>query len=264
MGIRRTYGEEAVAGLGFQTGKAQAEKERAQQLEERSYREAVKAQDLAIDLQMQERAKLWELEKLEMRSRMDFEREERQRQKILAERDAKLNALKNAYDNGQIDETDYNNAVLQTQTDIPVYTQSQINRRASVEDIPSPTRQLSNINAAFELQGYTSADLEEIGLDPNDFPMVPSAEELIESGDIPTPTGESVIVQDREGNIVQIPSENLEQAIELGATVLNNPSVRPKKHSPAGKRYLEKEAQKNPYYYLINPSKAPGFKRPTY
>ena len=49
------------------------------------------------DLEAEQRARLWEIEKMEIRSRLDFEREERQRQQKLDEIDA---AMK------QIDETD--------------------------------------------------------------------------------------------------------------------------------------------------------------
>lgn len=47
------------------------------------YKTAMRQQDMAIDLQMSERAKMWEIEKMELRSRMDFQREEQQRQRKL-------------------------------------------------------------------------------------------------------------------------------------------------------------------------------------
>jgi len=50
---------------------------------EMEYRETLRQQDIAIDLQMQERAKLWEIQKMELRSQMDFQREEQQRQRKL-------------------------------------------------------------------------------------------------------------------------------------------------------------------------------------
>lgn len=268
MAIRKTYGAGAVAGLGFQTGKAEAEQRSAQlafeaserraaQESDQQYREAIREQDLAIDLQMQERSKLWEIEKMEMRSRMDFEREERTRQKKLAEKEAKVNALENAFKNGQIGEEDYQQAVLQTQSEIPFYTQHQINQRAGGESTPSPSRQLGDINAAFELQGYTSEDLKEVGLDPDDFPMIPQAGGT--TGDAigtvtpttpvtPTGGGKMIIVQDKEGNIVQIPNDPaiIQQAIELGATILSSTVDKSRsKNSPAGQEFLEEgEVQK--------------------
>ena len=161
MGIKRTYGASAVAKAGQAAGQARAaeaaanraEHKRAQmearnaQREERQYRQAIRSQDLAIDLQIQERSKLWEIEKIEMRSRMDFERDERTRQKKLAEKDAKLNALESAYKNGQINENDYQNAVLQTQSGLPIYTQGKIEQRSGGESVSSPSQQISAIKA---------------------------------------------------------------------------------------------------------------------
>ena len=90
MGIKRTYGAGAVAQLGFATGQAKAEQEAAQkafaanerraaQIADQQYRDAVRQQDIVLDLEMRERAKRWEIDKLEIRSRMDFEQEEKER-----------------------------------------------------------------------------------------------------------------------------------------------------------------------------------------
>lgn len=127
MGIKRVYGAGAVAKAGYAAGRAKAsqavaervERKRAKQTaldaqrEERRYREALRQQDFVIDLQMQERAKVWEIEKMELRSRMDFQREEGERQQRLSGIDNKLTQLRKEKESGRFsaDETAYNNAV---------------------------------------------------------------------------------------------------------------------------------------------------------
>lgn len=67
----------------------QAEKFQAQQMEF-DYRTTLRQQDMVIDLQMQERAKMWEIQKMEIRSQVDFQREEQRRQRALDEYDAAI------------------------------------------------------------------------------------------------------------------------------------------------------------------------------
>jgi hypothetical protein len=57
------------------------------------YRQSLRQQDMVIDLQMQERAKLWEIEKMELRSRMDFTREEQQRQRKMDSIDSAIQQI---------------------------------------------------------------------------------------------------------------------------------------------------------------------------
>ncbi len=57
------------------------------------YKTALKQQDIAIDLQMNERAKLWEIEKMEISSRTDFAREEQQRQHKLDSLDSAIQQI---------------------------------------------------------------------------------------------------------------------------------------------------------------------------
>jgi hypothetical protein len=124
MTIRRVHGAGAVAKAGLEVGKRKAEKEasiraaqvaeqrRAQQ-EAQQYREAIRKQDFAIDLEMRERAKVWELDKMQLRSQMDFQREEADRQRKLTNIDNKLTQLEKEKDSGRFsaDETAYANAV---------------------------------------------------------------------------------------------------------------------------------------------------------
>ena len=57
------------------------------------YRTALAQQDRAIDLQMNERAKLWEIQKMELRSQTDFAREEQARQRKLDSYDNALQQI---------------------------------------------------------------------------------------------------------------------------------------------------------------------------
>lgn len=77
-GLAGLYGKAAV----ISKGEAEARKRQEQQAEF-EYRTSLRQQDMAIDLQMNERAKMWQIEKMEIASRMDFQREEQQRQKKL-------------------------------------------------------------------------------------------------------------------------------------------------------------------------------------
>lgn len=83
----------------------QAERLQAQQMEF-DYRTALRQQDMAIDLQMNERAKLWEIEKMELRSRMDFEREEQKRQRKIDDAENAIRQLKKEIEAGKFDEDD--------------------------------------------------------------------------------------------------------------------------------------------------------------
>lgn len=109
MGIRIEYGRpETLLTAAQMVGEERAaqqqlevsERRQAQQ-REFEYRTAIRQQDMAIDLQMQERAKLWEIDKMELRSRLDFEREEKKRQRVLDEYDA---AIKYINDSDLFDE----------------------------------------------------------------------------------------------------------------------------------------------------------------
>lgn len=57
------------------------------------YRQSLRQQDMVIDLQMQERAKQWEIDKMQLRSQMDFQREEQQRQRKLDSIDSSIQQI---------------------------------------------------------------------------------------------------------------------------------------------------------------------------
>lgn len=85
--------------------RAQAESDRLEALKmEMEYKKALRQQDMVIDLQMQERAKLWQIEKMEMASRMDFAREEQARQRKLDGLDSAIQQLDKEVQGGRITE----------------------------------------------------------------------------------------------------------------------------------------------------------------
>lgn len=130
-GLGSLYGK-----LGILAGKSAAarkEEDRLQQMEMQLQRQEhireMATFNAQLRLQTEQRARMWELEKMDMRSRIDFEREERNRQRKLDERQAQTDALDRALRDGVIDEEDYNLAYLQITSGIPVYSQAQIAQR---------------------------------------------------------------------------------------------------------------------------------------
>lgn len=84
-GLARLYG--TAAAISKQQAEARRRQEQQARKEEQQaefeYRTALRQQDMAIDLEMNQRAKLWEIDKMQLRSQMDFQREEQQRQRKL-------------------------------------------------------------------------------------------------------------------------------------------------------------------------------------
>lgn len=121
-GLAGLYGKAAAISKGAKEARAaQEQAARKQEIrEQRQYQQNVKMLDAQLDLEMYERSKRWEIEKMELRSRGDFEREERFRQRKLDEQRAKLDALEKAYDNGRgvLDKESYDTAVLRETTGV--------------------------------------------------------------------------------------------------------------------------------------------------
>jgi len=94
-GLAGLYGAAAV--ISKQEAEARKKQEQQARKEEQQaeleYRTALRQQDMAIDLQMSERSKLWEIEKMELRSRLDFEREEKERVRKLDSIDSALQQI---------------------------------------------------------------------------------------------------------------------------------------------------------------------------
>ena len=122
MAIRRVHGARAVAKAGSAAGAARAgekaaalhqQRQEAQaarefqlqlQREERAYRDAVRQQDMTLDLEMRERAKRWEIDNMELASRLDFEREEKVRQRRLDNADNALAQIDKEVQAGRMSE----------------------------------------------------------------------------------------------------------------------------------------------------------------
>jgi len=75
MAIQYKYGEEEVKALAQQAGKAQAANIQLQQ----RFQKDMAMMEYQLGLEKQRRAMAWDMEKMEIASRNDFEREERER-----------------------------------------------------------------------------------------------------------------------------------------------------------------------------------------
>lgn len=84
----------------------QRELDRQQQAEQFNMQLAAQREMKQLDFQMEmekyRRANVWEIEKMELRSRLDFENEERKRQQRIAEFDAQEKAIDEAVKTGQL------------------------------------------------------------------------------------------------------------------------------------------------------------------
>jgi len=139
MAIRVIHGIiEDIAQLGVLAGQsvaaqreieyARAMQQRLIQMEHEKEMTQFRAQ---LDLQASMRSQQWELEKMEIRSRADFTREEAGRQQKLTEKQSRLEALARPFKDGQISEEYYQNAYLQESTDVPFYSYAKQAERAA-------------------------------------------------------------------------------------------------------------------------------------
>ena len=76
---------------------------------------------MAIDLQMQERSKLWEIDKMELRSRLDFERDEKKRQQVLDQYEASIKYINDSdlFDEQQKERLVFSAKLRASKVDIP-------------------------------------------------------------------------------------------------------------------------------------------------
>lgn len=116
MGIEVRHGTvESIAKLGLLAGQsvaAQREAERAatlvQQAQAQEHQRAMTVYRAQLDLQASMRSQEWELEKMEVRSRMDFEREERERMRKLDDIDSAMRQIDREVESGRITEVQSN------------------------------------------------------------------------------------------------------------------------------------------------------------
>ncbi len=174
------------------------------------------------------RAKAWDIEKMEIASRNDFQQEEQDRSEKMAKTAAGLKAIdesNNIYPTPEAKEkAKFDFRFKQEHGSYPPRQIQERQERAEFgikpwwtdpevadspeavaarekafrvpEDKPlSATRQVGEIEAQFELEGYTPQDLRELGLDPEDFPGIGEEGGQYTIGQvIPTPQGDMTVV----------------------------------------------------------------------
>jgi len=158
MAIRIEHGgPETLLTAAALAGQARKQEEIQKMQMEFDYRQSLRQQDMMIDLQMQERAKAWEIEKMELRSRMDFQREEQKRQRKIDDAENAIRQLEKEIQAGKFDEDD-----LQIKNLMLYYElQSQFPDRAPptglikppverAEKVVSPTQRISAMRALRE------------------------------------------------------------------------------------------------------------------
>lgn len=109
MPIKIKHGKpETALTLAAQIGQARTEARRTEALEQMQldfdYKKALREQDMAIDLEAEQRAKLWQIEKMELASRADFMREEQARQRKLDGLDSAIQQLDKEVQAGRMTE----------------------------------------------------------------------------------------------------------------------------------------------------------------
>ena len=97
-GLAGLYGRAAV--ISKQEAEARRKQEqqaRKQEIQEqRAYQQNMKALDATLDLEMYERSKRWEIEKMQMRSQVDFQREEQKRLRVLDQYEASIKYIEDS------------------------------------------------------------------------------------------------------------------------------------------------------------------------
>jgi hypothetical protein len=189
---KRQPGEaKAAATAGKIIGEAEkAKRDQAIALEREQRAAQLNAQKMAMEWESQKmlmrsqqefgkemRAKEWEVEKMSIRSRLDFEQEEKNRQTKIDGITTSILALDKAVESGRYTEAAVAPYRSKYETDLEIAKAggtktSPFIRPDKPVRPPSATRQKGEIEAQFELEGYTQQDLVELGLDPADFPGV--------------------------------------------------------------------------------------------
>lgn len=154
MGIRIQHGDlGALADLARLAGEAKASQRQA----DRSHQAMMQAQRLqaqqaadirrgelqqemaVFDEEMKANARMqaqsWELEKMAIRSRMDFEQQERRRIMEDEEKQSKIKALEHAFDRGQITESELSRNILSVQLGHSFREDRASTKGGAIEDI---------------------------------------------------------------------------------------------------------------------------------
>ena len=107
-GISKLYTAAGLAGQAKaeERAKEQAKARKEEMQMQQDYQRQMKLLDTQLDLEMYERSKRWEIEKMELASRMDFARSEGERQRKLESIDNKLLQLEKEKDAGHFSMSD--------------------------------------------------------------------------------------------------------------------------------------------------------------
>lgn len=98
-GLAGLYGAAAVV------SKAEKEAQRKQDIQmQQQYQQDMKVLDAQLDLEMYERSKRWEIDKMQLRSQVDFQREEQQRQRKLDSIDSAIQQIDKEVSAGRMTE----------------------------------------------------------------------------------------------------------------------------------------------------------------
>jgi hypothetical protein len=173
MGIRVKHGSpRAQLSAAVKVGQARAGEQiakeamrgasRLQEMQlQMQHQQALKQQDMAMDLQMNEASKLWEIEKMQLRSQGDFAREERKRMRALDEYDAAVKYIDESdyFDDAQKEGLKFKakfRLLNQGVTDRSIFPEM-YERQPTAERPPSPTQRISAMKM-LETEQYQEPD----------------------------------------------------------------------------------------------------------
>ena len=126
-GLAGLYGRAAVISKAEQKAqRTQEQQARKQEIQEqRQYQQSMKQVDAQLDLEMYERSKRWEIEKMQLRSQVDFTREEQRRQRVLDQLEASVKYIEESdlFDEQQKERLLFSAKLKAVKADIPGLSQ---------------------------------------------------------------------------------------------------------------------------------------------
>jgi tRNA U55 pseudouridine synthase TruB len=260
MGIKFRYEPvQQIGRLAYQIGQAKKAEQimqrqeavmmRAKELEQRQQLAEYKAD---LDMKAKQQAMDWELQKITMRSQNDFLlQEERNKAQYMRQLAKELR---------EADE--YDMAVKEVQR-----------MQSDNEITPEEATQVLN-KIKMKHLGYSGvmprADKEQSAFDEYVDRLITEDSPTPAASQLPTSTKPVTMmaVNNQTGQTVKLEGTESEvnsalasgQFTPVSQQVTKQKTPKKPKHSPAGLKYRKAEAKKNPYYYFIHPSEAPGFK----
>lgn len=193
--------------------RTQATARLAQQMEHEKEMAAFRAQ---LDLDAAKRSQMWAVEKMEIRSRLDFEREEGERVKKLDSIDNALRQIDKEVESGRITE----------EQAAPIRFSYEMKRHGAtpaVSLIRPPTEKEID-----PVKQYIQSLLAGEGVSPAVQSRLAAT-----TGQATAPPGE-VLVTSPTGETGTIPEEDLPEALEAGYTLAAKPSVAAEEEAPFG------------------------------